>query len=158
MQYQQKTGKSILESLEGSGLTPTSHCRDGFCGACRIKVSPEDLKNIGALGDALGFHDHNSEILACVSTLQEGKIDLLLNPPEPGKGIRLLHESEASILHDIDLEQLAKEIEMSIFPERRQEVSASPIRYKEWSLAPFDSGEDGNKATHLFNRLNILHN
>lgn len=56
-------GYTILESLEAAQLPTNSHCRGGFCGACRCKlVSGEVHYTI----DPLAFIDDN-EILPCCS-------------------------------------------------------------------------------------------
>lgn len=116
MELSQQSGESILDSLEKNGVKPNNHCRNGYCGMCRMKVSPEDLGNIAMVGEALGFHDHNTEILACVSSLQSGKIDLLIDPP--GQSIRLHHETSISLLSDIDVPKLAANIEKKLNQEQ----------------------------------------
>lgn len=117
MQYEQKTGQSILESLESNGLKPNHHCRNGFCGMCRVKINPDDIKHIAPIGDVLGFHDHNSEILACVSTIESDQVDLFVDPP--GEAIRLHHEDSTSFLKNVDIAALRENIEKRFGQEQR---------------------------------------
>lgn len=104
--YIQKTNETVLEALEAQGLKPNSHCRNGYCGMCRLKVNPNDIKNISTIDDPLGFHDQQEEILACVSTLNTGKLDIQM----PDKHIRLFHEKSTSFLHDKDIEKLQSNV------------------------------------------------
>jgi ferredoxin len=52
---------TILESLEKSNVPIESHCRDGFCGACRIKLKSGEVEEVI---DPLAFL-HDDEVLAC---------------------------------------------------------------------------------------------
>jgi len=59
-------GKTILECLEEANLPTHSHCRDGFCGACRCKLKGGDIKY---LIDPLAFMD-DDEFLPCCSAAE----------------------------------------------------------------------------------------
>lgn len=54
---------TILQSLEKSNVAIESHCRGGFCGACRVKLKSG---TVGYITDPLGFVGKD-EILACCS-------------------------------------------------------------------------------------------
>ena len=54
---------TILQSLEKSNIAIESHCRDGYCGACSVKLKSG---TVGYTTDPLGFVD-DDEILACCS-------------------------------------------------------------------------------------------
>lgn len=53
--------KTLIESLENAGLEVHFHCRQGFCGACRTKLSEGDVEYSI---DPLAFID-DDEILPC---------------------------------------------------------------------------------------------
>ncbi|WP_374211885.1 class I ribonucleotide reductase maintenance protein YfaE [Alteromonas gilva] len=53
---------SLLESLEKSSVPVESHCRSGFCGACRVKVKKGSVEYFDT---PLGFCD-DDEVLPCV--------------------------------------------------------------------------------------------
>ena len=55
--------KTILESLEKAGVPTNSHCRDGFCGACRTKIVAGEVHYTT---DPLAYID-DDEILTCCS-------------------------------------------------------------------------------------------
>lgn len=109
MELKQSKDQTLLEVLEAGGASPHAHCRTGYCGMCRTKVNPEDIKNIKEVGDALGYHDHTSEVLACVSSVGEGKVDLVVN--STNKQIRIVHEDSVNILTGIDVPKLSKNID-----------------------------------------------
>jgi ferredoxin len=54
---------TILESLEYAKVETHSHCRDGFCGACRCKLQ---TGTVNYTTDPLAFID-DDEILPCCS-------------------------------------------------------------------------------------------
>ena len=54
-------GNTVLEQLESAGIPVNSHCRDGFCGACRCTVIDG---SIDYQTDPLAFVDDN-EMLPC---------------------------------------------------------------------------------------------
>ena len=62
---------TILQSLESSNIRVESHCREGFCGACRVKVKKGlvDYINqpLGYVGD--------DEALACCS-VPKGEVEI----------------------------------------------------------------------------------
>lgn len=61
-----KPNQTILEKLEEKGTAPSTHCREGFCGACRVKVLKGQAEHFQ---DPLGWHDENTEVLACISKM-----------------------------------------------------------------------------------------
>lgn len=65
---------TILQSLEKSSIAIESHCRSGYCGACRVKLKSG---TVGYTTDPLGFVD-DDEILACCSypTSENVEVDL----------------------------------------------------------------------------------
>jgi ferredoxin len=68
--------QSILERLEAKGESPTSHCRDGFCGACRVTVLSGQAEHFNS---PLGFHDEETQVLACISRLVSDEAELGFN-------------------------------------------------------------------------------
>lgn len=54
-------GDTTLESIERENVDVQSHCRDGFCGACRCKLTSGEVEY---KIDPLAFLDDN-EILTC---------------------------------------------------------------------------------------------
>ena len=52
---------TLLESLEQSGVRVESHCRDGFCGACRCKLKSGKVEYTT---EPLAFLD-DDEVLTC---------------------------------------------------------------------------------------------
>jgi ferredoxin len=54
--------KTLLESLEAAQVEVHYHCRDGFCGACRVTL--EQGQVFYPLGEPLAYVDDN-EILPC---------------------------------------------------------------------------------------------
>lgn len=54
---------SILETVENAGVEIHSQCRDGFCGACRTRITEGEVKYTT---DPLAFID-DDEILPCCS-------------------------------------------------------------------------------------------
>lgn len=53
---------TVLDLLEKEKIPITSHCRQGYCGACRVKAKGE----VEYIHDPLGFC-RKDEILACCS-------------------------------------------------------------------------------------------
>ncbi|MGI0152079.1 MULTISPECIES: class I ribonucleotide reductase maintenance protein YfaE [Idiomarinaceae] len=37
---------TLLEAMEAAGLEPHYHCRNGFCGACRVQLVQGDITYI----------------------------------------------------------------------------------------------------------------
>lgn len=62
---------TLLESLEKSGVTVESHCRDGFCGACRCKLKSGKVEYTT---EPLAFLD-DGEVLTCC-TKSTSKIEI----------------------------------------------------------------------------------
>ena len=58
---QHQPNKTLLESIEGQKIEIQSHCRDGYCGACRTKLLKGQVEY---QTDPLAFIDDN-EILPC---------------------------------------------------------------------------------------------
>ena len=54
--------KTLLECLEAKDVEVHYHCRDGFCGACRITLNKGEI--VYPLGEPLAFVGEN-EILPC---------------------------------------------------------------------------------------------
>ncbi|MCP4986212.1 MAG: 2Fe-2S ferredoxin-like protein [Colwellia sp.] len=53
---------TLLESLESADIEVHYHCRDGFCGACRVTLVEGEINY--PLGEPLAFI-REGEILAC---------------------------------------------------------------------------------------------
>ncbi len=58
--YQEK--QTLLESLESAGVEVHYHCRDGFCGACRVTLNSGEIHY--PQGEPLAFIG-DGEILPC---------------------------------------------------------------------------------------------
>ncbi|MDO6508055.1 class I ribonucleotide reductase maintenance protein YfaE [Colwellia sp. 4_MG-2023] len=54
--------QSLLECLEQAGVEVHYHCRDGFCGACRVTLASGEISYPD--GEPLAFIGEN-EILPC---------------------------------------------------------------------------------------------
>jgi len=54
--------QTLLECLESSGVEVHYHCRDGFCGACRVTLASGEINY--PEGEPLAFIGEN-EILPC---------------------------------------------------------------------------------------------
>ncbi len=54
--------KTLLNCLENAGVEVHYHCRDGFCGACRVKLVNGQIEYPN--GEPLAFVG-NGEILPC---------------------------------------------------------------------------------------------
>lgn len=52
---------SLLESLEMASIQIESHCRKGFCGACRTKLTKGE---VDYFAEPIGF-TRKDEVLAC---------------------------------------------------------------------------------------------
>lgn len=52
---------SLLESLERANIKVESHCRKGYCGLCRTKLTKGEVEYIT---EPLGF-TRQDEVLAC---------------------------------------------------------------------------------------------
>ncbi|MFB1015585.1 MAG: class I ribonucleotide reductase maintenance protein YfaE [Alteromonadaceae bacterium] len=61
---QSSPNHTILESLEHNEIEVHYHCRDGFCGACRVKLKKGTIRY--PQGDPLAYVD-DDEILTCCS-------------------------------------------------------------------------------------------
>jgi len=58
----QESDKNILECLENANVEVHYHCRDGFCGACRVTLVEGEIYY--PQGDPLAFVG-DGEILSC---------------------------------------------------------------------------------------------
>lgn len=58
----QETDKNLLECLENSNVEVHYHCRDGFCGACRVTLVEGEI--LYPQGEPLAFVG-DGEILSC---------------------------------------------------------------------------------------------
>lgn len=63
---------SLLESLEQSGVEVESHCREGFCGACRMKKAKGEVEYFDY---PLGYAEED-EVLVCCS---KPKTDIVID-------------------------------------------------------------------------------
>jgi ferredoxin len=66
----QSTG-TILQSLEQHHVEHLSHCKAGFCGACRMKLKSGSVTYVS---DPIGFH-RKGEILPCVC-IPDGEVEI----------------------------------------------------------------------------------
>jgi len=66
-------GSTILESLEAAQLPTNSHCRDGFCGACRCKLI---CGEINYTVDPLAFIDDDEILPCCAIAISDINIEL----------------------------------------------------------------------------------
>lgn len=57
-----KAEQTLLECLESANIEVHYHCRDGFCGACRVTLVDGDINY--PLGEPLAYVGNN-EILPC---------------------------------------------------------------------------------------------
>jgi len=57
-----KLNDSLLETLESDGVNVESHCRGGYCGACRTKIVKG---SVTYLTEPLAFID-DDECLPCI--------------------------------------------------------------------------------------------
>ncbi|WP_082627186.1 class I ribonucleotide reductase maintenance protein YfaE [Colwellia sp. TT2012] len=58
----ENTEQTLLDCLESANIEVHYHCRDGFCGACRVTLVTGEINY--PLGDPLAFVGEN-EILPC---------------------------------------------------------------------------------------------
>ena len=63
-EFDRQNHNSTLEFLEAQRIDIHYHCRDGFCGACRIKLNKGKI--CYPKGEPLAFV-HEGEFLACCS-------------------------------------------------------------------------------------------
>lgn len=68
------TEKTLLEFLEGEHYEIHYHCRDGYCGACRITLNSGEINYFK--GEPLAYVGKN-EILPCCCK-PKGDIDITL--------------------------------------------------------------------------------
>lgn len=55
--------RSLLEAMETNGVVPESHCRDGYCGACKCKLVEGEVEyNKSPLA-----YVRDGEVLPCVA-------------------------------------------------------------------------------------------
>lgn len=65
-----KSNGTVLESLEKAGIEAVSHCRSGFCGACRCKSNGDVSYEVEPLA-----YIREGDILPCVS-IAEGNLEI----------------------------------------------------------------------------------
>lgn len=66
--------KTILEALENHTIDVHYQCRDGFCGACRCKIS--DASKIAYKVDPLAYIDDDEFLPCCSIPLSDIDIDV----------------------------------------------------------------------------------
>lgn len=64
---------SLLESLEKSGVEVESHCREGFCGACRMKKTKGDVEYFDF---PLGYIKEDEVLVCCSKPKTDIEIDV----------------------------------------------------------------------------------
>lgn len=68
--------QTILEKLEAKGEAPSYHCRDGYCGACRVTVLSGQAEHFDS---PLGVYDEETQVLACISKLKTSEAEFGFN-------------------------------------------------------------------------------
>lgn len=71
-----KSDQTILERLEAKGEAPSYHCRDGYCGACRVTVLSGQAEHFD---NPLGVYDEETQVLACISKLKSNEAEFGFN-------------------------------------------------------------------------------
>lgn len=66
---------SLLESLEKAGIPIESHCRKGFCGACRTKLIEGEVEYFH---EPIGFTRKGEVLACCCKPKTHLKIDIKL--------------------------------------------------------------------------------
>tara|TARA_B100000408_G_scaffold135001_1_gene123570 strand:+ start:1434 stop:1697 length:264 start_codon:yes stop_codon:yes gene_type:complete len=66
--------KTILEALESHNIEVHPHCRDGFCGACRCKIS--DASKVAYIVDPLAYINDEEFLPCCSIPLSDIDIDV----------------------------------------------------------------------------------
>lgn len=69
-----KKPQVILKAMEDKSSAPQSHCRGGFCGACRCKIKSGKVRY---LKEPLAFMD-DDEFLPCVSVPATEEVEIEL--------------------------------------------------------------------------------
>tara|TARA_R110001583_G_scaffold195070_1_gene368930 strand:- start:377 stop:643 length:267 start_codon:yes stop_codon:yes gene_type:complete len=64
---------TILESLEAKNIESQSHCRDGFCGACRCIITSGEVKYTT---DPLAYIEDNEILICCSIPITDIEINL----------------------------------------------------------------------------------
>jgi ferredoxin len=71
---EQKSDRTLLESLEAESIEVHYHCREGYCGACRTKKLSGEVKY---LLDPLAFIDDDEILPCCCQAIKDIEIQLL---------------------------------------------------------------------------------
>ncbi|SFD09515.1 class I ribonucleotide reductase maintenance protein YfaE [Pseudoalteromonas denitrificans] len=66
--------KTLLESLESNKIESHYHCREGYCGACRVKITSGEVEYIN---EPLAFI-RDGEILTCCC-VPNSNLEILLD-------------------------------------------------------------------------------
>lgn len=66
-------GKTILETLEENSVEVHYHCRDGFCGACRCKLTSGEVDYTTS---PLAFIDDDEFLPCCTVPLTDVEIEI----------------------------------------------------------------------------------
>ena len=64
---------SLLESLEKSGVSVESHCRQGFCGHCKVKKTKGEVEYFD---EPLGFMEDDEVLICCSKPKTDIEIDV----------------------------------------------------------------------------------
>ena len=73
--FLEQEDKTLLHSLERANIECHYHCRDGFCGACRVTLNQGEVHYPN--GDPLAFVGDN-EILPCCC-IPQSDIDITID-------------------------------------------------------------------------------
>lgn len=65
---------TLLESLEQSSVPVESHCRDGYCGACRCKLKSGDVKYTNS---PIAFVSSGEVLTCCAIPVSNIEIEVL---------------------------------------------------------------------------------
>ena len=65
---------NLLECLEAANIEVHSHCRDGFCGVCRIKLKSGSINYYN--GDPLAYVGENEILPCCCLPLSDIEIEV----------------------------------------------------------------------------------
>lgn len=66
--------KTILNCLENNGIDAHYHCRDGFCGACRVTLNKGQVKYPN--GEPLAYVGEDEILTCCCVPVSNIKITL----------------------------------------------------------------------------------
>jgi ferredoxin len=66
--------QTLLESLEAADIEVHYHCRDGFCGACRVKLTSGEISY--PQGEPLAFVGVNEILTCCCIPVTDISLDI----------------------------------------------------------------------------------